>query len=125
MTTATAPILVVEDEADIREATASILEFRGFDVVEAENGQHAIELLHEGLCPCAILLDMMMPVMDGHAFLDALEGVDGPASRAPVIVVTAMMDPREPRACAVLRKPYSMDQFDRVVSEVCAQSATA
>jgi CheY-like chemotaxis protein len=66
-----------------------------------------------------------MPVMDGHAFLDALEGLEGPAAHAPVIVVTAMQDPREPRACAVLRKPYSMDQFDRVVSAACAQSASA
>ena len=113
------PVLLVEDDPDIREATAAMLEVRGFTVVEAHNGLHALEWLQEGVCPCVILLDLMMPVMDGSAFLDALEKFEGEASESPVIVVTASHNPCEPRARAILRKPFSVDQFDEAVAEAC------
>ena len=60
------PVLVVDDDLDIREALAQILEDRGFEVITAANGQEALALLRSlKVCPALILLDLMMPIMDG------------------------------------------------------------
>ena len=74
-------ILVVEDDDEIREAMVLVLEQQGYSVYEARNGREALELLHDGETPRLILLDLMMPVMDGwqfrhaHGFL-AVAGAD-------------------------------------------------
>jgi CheY-like chemotaxis protein len=83
------PILIVDDDLDIREALADTLEHRGFDVVAAANGRDAIELIRSmPLPPSAVLLDLMMPVMDGYGFLE--ERRKDPALRAiPVAIITA------------------------------------
>ncbi len=80
-------ILLVEDDAPTREMTRRTLEKSGLTVIEAENGQVALEKLeHE--TPCIIMLDLMMPVMDGFQFAAELRKKE--AWRAiPVIVVTA------------------------------------
>ena len=78
--------LVVEDDNDTREMYTRILRRDGWAVVEAENGAVALERL-ENVEPDVILLDLMMPVMDGFTFLEALDGTD--KSDVPVLVVTA------------------------------------
>ena len=81
------PILVVDDEAEQRGLLRRILEREGYAVVEADNGQAALDRLRDGT-PAVILLDLMMPVMDGFEFLverdreEAWRGI-------PVIVLTA------------------------------------
>ncbi len=89
MPPADAPILVVDDDRDVREALVETLEFAGFRTVEAANGQEALAVLRGGtVTPLAVLLDLMMPVMDGYGFLDAR--AQDPALRAiPVFVLTA------------------------------------
>lgn len=63
-------IVVVDDEDDIREAVQVVLEAEGYRTAAAANGQEALELLRRGeQPPCLILLDLMMPVMDGWEFL--------------------------------------------------------
>ncbi|XYD10175.1 response regulator [Methylobacterium sp. NMS12] len=80
-------ILVVEDEADVRDHVCAYLAREGFPVREAENGLRALESL-EAERPSLILLDLMMPEMDGFAFLRALRA--RPDSRdIPVVVLTA------------------------------------
>ncbi len=80
-------ILVVEDEADVRDHVCAYLAREGFPVREAENGLRALESL-EAERPSLILLDLMMPEMDGFAFLRALRA--RPDSRdVPVVVLTA------------------------------------
>ena len=103
------PVLVVEDDPDIRDATAILLEDEGYAVAQVENGQRALDFLAQGTLPCLILLDLMMPVMDGHEFLDRLAALGPPWSALPVVVMTAAHNPSVPRAAQVIRKPYSVD----------------
>src|SRR5215469_13629743 len=79
-------ILVVEDDADSREALATLLQIHGFDVVAAENGKVALETIRRDL-PSLILLDLQMPVMDGYAVLSRL-AQDPRAHNVPVVVTT-------------------------------------
>ncbi len=81
-------VLVVEDEDDTRDLMRRVLEPQGWTVVEAENGLVAIERLNEQR-PDLVLLDLMMPEMDGFEFLKRLRSMDGGFS-IPVLVVTSM-----------------------------------
>ena len=80
-------VLLVEDDAPTREMTRRTLEKSGMAVIEAENGQIALEKLEHEI-PCMILLDLMMPVMDGFHFAAELRKKEEWRS-IPVIVVTA------------------------------------
>jgi CheY-like chemotaxis protein len=82
-------ILVVEDDLDLREALAELLEGRGFRVSTATNGADALQRLETMQDPPdVILLDLMMPIMDGYGFLDARR-LQPLLASIPVIVVTA------------------------------------
>ena len=61
-------VLLVEDNADTREALTALLSTHGIDVVQASNGAEALAQLRTGYSPCVIILDIMMPGSDGHAF---------------------------------------------------------
>ncbi|MBE7203359.1 MAG: response regulator, partial [Parafilimonas terrae] len=81
------PILVVEDEADLRGHVCAYLRREGFPVSEAENGLRALEVM-EAERPCLVLLDLMMPELDGFGFLRAVR--ERPVLRdVPVVVLTA------------------------------------
>jgi CheY-like chemotaxis protein len=83
------PILLVEDDRDIREILAETLADHGFEVVTAGNGLEALTLIRSATeRPSVILLDLMMPVMDGYAFLDERRR-DGTLGAIPVAIVTA------------------------------------
>lgn len=64
-------ILVVDDDRGVREAMEALLVAEGFAAVTAEEGQDALDRLRGGLRPCIILLDLMMPKIDGFAFRHA------------------------------------------------------
>src|SRR6476620_3495862 len=81
-------VLVVEDNDDIRRALAELLELEGLNPVQAAHGAEAVERLTAGVVPCAIVLDLMMPVMDGWDFLQWLR--DSPHRDTPVVVLTAL-----------------------------------
>ena len=112
-----APILIVEDEADIRETIRDILELEGYCVCCAANGQEALEVLSE-LRPVLILLDLMMPVMSGYELLQRLRESDELAS-IPVTVVSAVADRAGVRDAVVLRKPVDVSQLLHVIDERC------
>jgi GAF domain-containing protein/CheY-like chemotaxis protein len=82
------PVLVVEDDADTREMMRHMIERMGLTVAEAVNGRRAISWLGEHKLPAMILLDLMMPEMDGFEFLDAL-GARVEWREIPVVVITA------------------------------------
>ena len=67
------PIFVIEDDADLRETMKDLLEMEGFSVMTAENGREGLKLIERNGKPCLILLDMMMPVMNGWEFLEAMQ----------------------------------------------------
>lgn len=83
-----ASVLLVEDDAAILDSLGEALRGEGLDVVTAENGRDALELLRNGLQPSAIILDLMMPVMDGWDFRHA-QLRDPTLKDIPVIVITA------------------------------------
>ena len=81
-------VLVVDDDASIRTALRELLETEGYKVIEASNGLAALGRLRDGFRPCAIVLDLMMPVMDGWDFRsDQLR--DPELRDIPVVVLTA------------------------------------
>jgi CheY-like chemotaxis protein len=115
-----ATIMLVEDSVDIREMMAAALELAGMRVLTAANGQAALRLLRELPPPCLILLDLMMPVMDGWELGAALKR-DPRLSAVPVIVVSALSRDMasDVGATAYLAKPIDIDRLLEVVCEHC------
>jgi len=115
-----ANILVVEDNDDVREMMAVTLELEGHGVATAINGRDALNKLHAGTKPCLILLDLMMPVMNGWEFQHELEH-DPELRDVPVVVVSAATSEMMKRthAAAFLPKPIDMDQLLDVVVDFC------
>jgi CheY-like chemotaxis protein len=115
-------ILVIEDDADIREAVQQLLELEGYTVHTASNGKEGIELLQTLDSPCVILLDLMMPVMNGWQFLDAKKQNDVLAP-IPVVVSSAAGDTiLPPRGVKLMRKPIDVDALIRVVETHCGHA---
>lgn len=83
-------VLIVEDDMPTRDGLAQVLELEGFSVSRAENGRVALSLLQAGLRPDVIVLDLVMPVMDGLRFLKGIRATRHAA--VPVRVVTAVGD---------------------------------
>ncbi|WP_342377611.1 response regulator transcription factor [Myxococcus stipitatus] len=104
-------VLVVEDEDDIRAAIAEILESEGYDVTVASNGREAMEELSDvRYVPRLILLDLMMPEMNGHELLVRRQAI--PRLRnVPVMVLTAVTTDVPPGANGLLRKPFSVEEL--------------
>ncbi len=115
-------MLLVEDDGDVREALASTLEELGDEVRLASDGAEALLLLRAGLHPCVILLDLMMPVMDGFAFRRE-QRADPALADIPVIVlsgaVTTLDEVRDMQVAALLTKPVDCDRMLRLVAELC------
>ncbi len=119
-------VLVVEDDPHIREAMRELLEIEGYTVVEAANGSEALARVRD--CegePCLILLDLMMPVMDGWEFLSVVRD-DGALAGIPIAVVSAVVDKaRLPEGTQYLRKPVDMETLLHTVAGHCAGAARA
>jgi DNA-binding response OmpR family regulator len=117
-----ATVMVVEDDYDIREAISEVLDDHGFDPLLAANGKDAIELLHSGVTPDLVLLDLMMPVMDGRElFLRMLR--DPKLSDIPVVVLTAQPSAEQTidglAPADWLRKPVHLDTLLSTVRRFC------
>src|SRR5437588_809924 len=80
-------ILLVEDDTEIREEMAALLESEGYVVAQARNGQDALDQLKEMPAPCLILLDLMMPVMNGWDFRER-QLADPSLKEIPTIIVS-------------------------------------
>lgn len=115
-------VLIVEDDPDIRETLQHLLESAGYSAPAAANGQEALDLLHEIGRPCLVLLDLMMPVMDGWAFLKALDSNESLAD-VPIVIVSAYTDRAGTleRAQQVLKKPVDINALMEVVRQHCGE----
>ncbi len=114
------PVLIVDDDPDIRETLRFVLEDAGYPVYSAENGKEALAVLASGKqLPGLILLDLMMPVMSGDEMLRALKAVHALA-QIPVTVVTASGAPMPPLASGLLKKPVDLDVLLRIVERSCS-----
>ena len=103
-------VLVVDDAAELRRVIGTALKHAGYDVQTAENGQRALELckLRD---PDVILVDIDMPMVNGHAFVNAYRAL--PTANARIIVMSGHAAESEARTMACefgLSKPFSMDE---------------
>ena len=110
-------MLLVEDDADIREAVASVLESEGYTVLIAENGEQALAVLERGQ-PCVVLLDLMMPVMTGWDFMKVVKSTQR-FDDMPVVVVSAYTEKPAEGVRRVLKKPLDVNKLLTAVSEYC------
>jgi CheY-like chemotaxis protein len=115
-------ILVVEDDPDLAQLVAEVLESAGYRTAIAGNGVEALNQLRMSTHPDLILLDMMMPVMDGWKFRE--EQCKEPAlASIPVVTVTADGDARGKaaaiQAAGYVTKPITIDSLLDAVERVC------
>ncbi|WP_242392800.1 response regulator [Anaeromyxobacter oryzisoli] len=116
-------VLVVDDDPDILDAICDILEGERYRVARARNGLEALDRVGEEL-PAVILLDLMMPVMDGLAFATAFR--KQPLARSvPIVVISADGNPQRAAALGAagfLAKPFDIDALLSRVSDVAGAS---
>ncbi len=106
-------ILVVDDNAEARELTSEVLRGEGFRVLEAHNGGDALEVLSEiSEVPCLVLVDLLMPVLDGHKFIERLRQV---SKDIPVVVITGSGVESIPGVRRVVAKPVTPDTLRELV----------
>lgn len=110
------PVLVVDDEQEIRLLLRDFLTDEGYEVVTAPNGKDALGVA-ESMEPAVILLDMSMPIMDGWAFARAYRMLT--RNPAPIVVLTAgglaAERAAEVEAASFLAKPFDIDELLAVV----------
>jgi CheY-like chemotaxis protein len=113
-------ILVVDDNRDLCETLVSILADFGYSANTAANGLEALKALKRGPAPCLVLLDLMMPVMDGYTFLEERRR-DPQLSGIPVVIITAgaHVDPGRAHDARILTKPIRTEALMAIVSEIC------
>ena len=107
-------VLVVDDDPDLLDVTSFVIENEGMAVETARNGEEALALLRAGRQPWLVLLDLMMPVMNGWEFLAAVAN-DPLLTGLPVVVLTAAEHAQVPGALEVLSKPMDLKELLRVV----------
>jgi CheY-like chemotaxis protein len=114
-------VFIIEDDVDTRDMLAKFLELEGYHVEMAANGRQALDLFQQGVSACVIVLDLMMPVMDGWEFRRR-QIEDARLKQIPTIVVSAAGRERlrQISADAYLSKPVDMDELLLRVSEFCA-----
>jgi CheY-like chemotaxis protein len=103
-------VLEVEDDPDIREMVSGLLLSEGYEVVSAVHGQDAIEKMEGGFSPDVILLDLMMPVLNGFDVLRVLHRTPRWSS-IPVVIVSAKegYDAADLGTAAIIHKPFDPD----------------
>ncbi len=107
-------VLIADDEADIRESLRDALAEEGYSILVASNGREALRLLRTLERPCAVILDIIMPVMSGTEVYLAMQ-VDPGLADIPVLISTS--DPsRAPNQVPVLKKPVVLDRLLAVVA---------
>jgi CheY-like chemotaxis protein len=121
-------VLLVDDDRDIRETVSGILEDEGYSpVLQATDGQDALLQLREApVKPCVILLDLMMPRMDGWEFR-AEQMRDRTLAHIPIVLLTANGAPRQRasalQAAGALSKPFKLDELLHAVEQFCDRKA--
>jgi CheY-like chemotaxis protein len=111
-------VLVVEDDAETLASISELLRLEGYTVVEARNGQEALERLKQPPPPAVIILDLLMPVMDGWEFLRRKKQLPELA-RIPVVVMTAVGSTAAVGAELILHKPVEPKHLLRTVAHYC------
>jgi len=112
-------VMVIDDDEDVREVLRDFIEDIGYRPVVAANGQEGLDALRKlDEPPCVILLDLMMPVMDGWRFLEVVAG-DADLASIPVVISTSAPD-RAPSGPRVLAKPVDLEDFVAELRHHCS-----
>jgi two-component system, chemotaxis family, chemotaxis protein CheY len=118
-------VLIVEDEEAIREVIGDVLQERGFRVVSASNGADALQRL-DSIRPDVMVLDLLMPVMHGWAFMEAYsDKTDG----VPIPIVVVSVNPALPRSFTrlgvrhIIAKPFDVDDLVDAVEDAARTPA--
>ena len=116
-------ILIVEDEPDIRSVMQESLESVGLSILTAANGQEALEKLENNPGVSLILLDLMMPVMNGWQFLSAID--KNPLFKnIPIVVVTVFSDQaKDLNVKGVIKKPFDLNDLLKQVNDILKVTA--
>lgn len=110
-------ILLIEDDSDLADVIVEVLRTEGYRVAYARDGKAALELLKEQELPDLILLDLMMPNMNGWEFREA-QMRDARIAKIPVVVLSATGERARPiDAALVLRKPVTLETLLRAAQE--------
>lgn len=113
-------VLVVDDDPDIRELLFTALEDEGFEVVPAGNGQEALAII-KTFRPDVIILDLMMPVMDGWQFAAELRALD---EDIPLVLLSAARDLRTHAealsAAEIIEKPFDLSELLPKIARVAS-----
>lgn len=118
----TKTILIIEDEADVRNFASRVLELEGYRVLQAEDGGEGMRLVRQS-CPSLVLLDLRLPKRDGWAVLEQMKNDSG-LSAIPVIVFTASAGVSQQEralrmgAAAYLVKPLSAASLRRAIARI-------
>jgi CheY-like chemotaxis protein len=120
------PILIIDDEADIRWLISELLVDEGYTVAQAANGRDALTYLQAAdPLPCVIILDLMMPVMNGWDFLQVRQQ-DPLLAPIPIVIVSAARTAINVNALGVqgaLDKPFDMDRLLATVQRYCPSAS--
>jgi two-component system chemotaxis response regulator CheY len=103
-------VMVVDDDTDASEMVSAALVSQGYLVQNANNGREALEQIHEGPLPMAVLLDLNMPVMNGREFLAAIRD-DEALAQIPVVVISADVRATPKGAFRAFRKPLVLEKL--------------
>jgi CheY-like chemotaxis protein len=112
-------VLVVDDDEDVRDAMRELLQRKGYAVRVANDGHQALELLAITETPCVVLLDLVMPVMDGWQFLASVQS-NPLLAQIPVVIVSAHAATHAPAgSVGLLRKPFGTAELFAAVASHC------
>jgi len=115
-------IFIVEDDRHIRESFEAALKLEGYGVESFSNGQAAIDRLYQAPEPCLILLDMMMPVMNGEEFMEHFHKLPATIIPIPVFLVsgTSNKDESQKMGCkGFIKKPVDLGALLLIVKQFC------
>ncbi|HYG68949.1 MAG TPA: response regulator [Anaeromyxobacteraceae bacterium] len=117
-------VLLVEDDADLAEVMVELLAWEGFLVAGARNGRHALDLVRAGVRPDIVVLDLMMPELDGFGFL--AEWAKRPEPRPPIVAVSAfepyLEEVLRAGAATALAKPYAAEDLIAALRALAANA---
>ena len=121
-------LLIVEDDLDILKLLETTLNFSGYRVVTARNGNEALEVVENEL-PTIVIADIMMPKLDGFGFVHRLR-INPKTRSIPVVFITATFVSRDDREFALnigatrfIQKPLNLEEFLKTIEELLGQSA--
>ena len=113
-------VLIAEDSRDTRIMLKRTMELKGYHVIEAEDGNQALELIPKH-CPSLIIIDLNMPVVDGLETIKKVRTLEAPGEQVPIVAITAfdvygMKEAALETGCnSYISKPIDMEEFDRAL----------